>query len=417
MAQPWIKNQWYSSPHTFSAEVQQGLRFPDKIELLDLSLDENGEGMSGAHLTEDQKLTIAGLLDDLGVHRIGILGYPPRVTPDEVDQLKIEVAAAKRVAKTVKKARLVALSSTREDIDRAAECGASQVIIRQYLSHVQDITPESNAEKIENFLALASHARSHGLSVAMLAQGITRADVSDIRAILSTIDREGLLDEVCLTDTHGVGTPQGLHYLVSFIRQFLKAPIQVHCHNHLGLGVANACLAASAGAGIIHTTIHGLGHFAGLAALEEVTAALQVGYGVDLRLNLEGLFELSQLFQRFTGIEMPPHKPVVGMRAFVMANDAFYNKLNMDRAKGGVPKINVLPFLPEVVGNRERVFLGEGLTREAVQWNIQLEGLSSSETQVDLIHASIMELVRRKEGPATDAEFRSVVEAILAGTE
>ncbi|MCO5084418.1 MAG: hypothetical protein M9955_22530 [Rhizobiaceae bacterium] len=166
---------------------------------------------------------------------------------------------------------------------------------------------------------------------------------------------------------------------------------------------------------IIHTTIHGLGHFAGLAALEEVVAAIQIGYGIDLGLNLEGLFELSQVFQRFTGIEMPPHKPVVGMRAFVMANDAFYNKLNMDRVKGGVPKINVLPFLPELVGNRERVYLGEGLTREAVQWNLELEGLSSSETQVDLIHVSIMDLVSRKGAPATDAEFRGVADAILAG--
>ncbi|MCO5084416.1 MAG: hypothetical protein M9955_22520 [Rhizobiaceae bacterium] len=250
MAQPWIKDQWYSSPHTFSTEVQQDLQFPNKVELLDLSLDENGEGMSGAHLTEDQKLTIAGLLDDLGVHRIGILGYPPRVTPEEIGRLKIEVSAAKRVAKAVKKAKLVALSSTREDIDRAAECGAGQVIIRQYLSHVQDITAESNAEKVANFLALATHARSHGLSVAMLAQGITRADVGDIRTILSAIDREGMLDEVCLTDTHGVCTPQGFHYLVSFVRHFLKSPVQVHCHNHLGLGVANACLAASAGASI-----------------------------------------------------------------------------------------------------------------------------------------------------------------------
>lgn len=413
MTHPWINSEWYSSPHTYAPEVQQNLKFPGKIELLDLSLDENGEGMSGAHLTEDQKLTIAGLLDDLGVHRIGILGYPIRMTPGEIAELKIEVENAKRIAKLVKRARLVALSTTREDIDRAAECGASQVIIRQFLSHVQDLEPESNEQKIDHFLELARHARGHGLSVAMMAQGITRADIGDITHILKSVDREGLLDEVCLTDTHGVGTPHGFSYLVSSIRQFLNVPIQVHCHNHLGLGVANACFAASEGASIIHTTIHGLGHFAGLAPLEEVAVALQVGYGARLDMNLEGLFELSQVMQRFTGIEVPPHKAVVGTRSFVMSNDAFYNQMNIDRRRVNLPRINTLPFLPEMVGNRERVFLGKGLTREAVQWNLELEELEASDQQIDDIHSRMLEFIEQK-GEATDEEFRAIATGVLA---
>jgi isopropylmalate/homocitrate/citramalate synthase len=414
MTQPWIHDEWYSSPHTYAPQVQRNLAFPGKIELLDLSLDENGEGMSGAFLTDDQKLTVAGLLDELGIHRIGVLGYPVRVTPEEIANLKTEVATAKRIARTVKRARLVSLASTIGDIDRAAECGVGQVIIRGYLSHVQDIEYESNERKIESFLERARHARKAGLSVAMLAQGITRADVGDIRTILTAIDKEGLLDDVCLTDTHGVGTPQGFAYLVAQIRSYLDVPIQVHCHNHLGLGVANACFAAAAGASIIHTTVHGLGHFAGLAALEEVAVALRVGYGVELDLKFEALFELSQVMQRYTGIEMPPHKPVVGMRAFVMSNDAFYNQLNLDRSRAGLPKINTLPFLAEMVGNRERIFLGKGLTREAVAWNLELEGLQATAAQTDGIHAKMLALIEQKQGPASDADFRDVATRIIS---
>jgi 2-isopropylmalate synthase len=414
VTQPWIRDQWFSSPQTFAPEVKKDLNFPRKIEILDLSLDENGEGMSGAHLTEDQKLVVAKLLDEMGVHRIGVLGYPMRVTPDEIENLKDEVANAKKIAKSVKNARLVALSTTLDDIDRAADCGVSQVIIRQYLTHVQDLEPESNEQKIEHFAELARRARSHGLSVGMLGQGVTRADLGDIRTILTAIDQEGLLDELCLTDTHGVGTPQGYSYLVSSVRQFLNVPLQVHCHNHLGLGVANACMAAAAGASIIHTTVHGLGHLAGLAPLEEVAVALQVGYGIELDLNLEGLFELSQVMQRFTGIRVPPHKPVVGMQAFVMSNDAFYNQMNIDRLRAGLPRINTLPFLPEMVGNRERVYLGKGLTRQAVQWNLELEELKATDKQIDDIYSNMLELIEHRLDQVTDEEFREVATAVLA---
>jgi isopropylmalate/homocitrate/citramalate synthase len=412
MTEPWIREQWFSSPQTFSPEVQGGMKFPRKIELLDLTLDENGEGMAGAHLTEEQKLTVAQILDEIGVHRIGVLGYPARVTPEEISQLEDEVAAARKVSRLLKNARPVALATTRADIDRALQAGARDVVIRKYLSHVQDIEPEPNEKKIEDFIALGAYARERGLVVAMLAQGITRASMDDIEEILGAIHREFRLDEVCLTDTHGVGTPQGYKYLVERLKRWLPIPFQVHCHNHLGLGVANACFAVAAGAEVIHTTVHGLGHFSGLAPLEEVAVALPVGYGVDLGLCYERLFELSRLVERYTGIEMPPHKPVVGMRAFVMSNDAFYNQLNLDRARAGLPRINTLPYLPELVGNRERVYLGEGLTRIAVVWNLRLIGVEADDADVDAIFAATNRLSQAQKRAITDEEFAVIVDGV-----
>jgi isopropylmalate/homocitrate/citramalate synthase len=414
MTQPWIRDQWFSSTQTFSPEVQAGLKFPRKIELLDLTLDENGEGMSGAHLSEEQKLTVAQILDDIGVHRIGVLGYPLRVTPEEISQLEIEVAAAKKVAKALKTAVPVALATTLADIDRAAAVGARDVVIRKYLSHVQDIEPEPNAKKIEDFIVLVAHARNRGLRVGMLAQGITRANLDDIKEILGTVHREVRLDEVCLTDTHGVGTPQGFKFLIENVKSWLPIPLQVHCHNHLGLGVANACFAVAAGADVIHTTVHGLGHYSGLAPLEEVAVALAVGYGVDIGLKYHRLFELSRLIERYTGIEMPPHKPVVGMRAFVMSNDAFYNRLNLDRSDAALPRINTLPYLPEMVGNRERIYLGHGLTRVAVEWNLRLIGVTARDDEVDAIFAATSRLSKALKRPVTDEEFQEIVDDIVA---
>lgn len=120
MNQPWLREEWYSSPLTFASEVQSQLHFPEKVEILDLTLDENGEGMAGARMTEEQKLVVARQLDEMGVHRIGVLGYPARVTPQEIEQMKENVAAAAAICRTLKKARPTALASTLEDIDRAA---------------------------------------------------------------------------------------------------------------------------------------------------------------------------------------------------------------------------------------------------------------------------------------------------------
>lgn len=415
MDQPWLRENWFSSPQTFAPEVQAGLNFPKSIEILDLSLDENGEGMSGARLSEEQKLSVAQILDEMGIHRIGVLGYPRRMTPEEASRYDEETQAAKRIARVVKNAQLIALATSREDIDRAATCGVQEVVIRKYVSHVQDAEVVPVERKIADFIQLAEHARSLGLRVAMMAQGITRADLDgEVREILTTVHDQFGLDELCLTDTHGVGTPPGYMYLVRRIKEWIDVPLHVHCHNHLGLGVANACLAAAAGASVIHTTVHGLGHFSGLAPLEEVAVALSAGFGVQLGLNLEKLYQLSQDIQRYTGIHMPPHKPVVGARAFVMSNDVFYNQQNIDRSRAGVPRTATLPYLPEMVGNAERVYLGEGLSRVAIMWKLELIGRAANAQQVDAIYAATTRLFDQKKREVSEEEFLEIVEANLA---
>lgn len=289
-----------------------------------------------------------------------------------------------------------------------------EVVLRQYVTHVQDIEPQSNESKAAAFIELGEHAKKKGLRVSMLAQGITRSKVEDIREILTTIHSTVGLDEICLTDTHGVGTPHGFAHLVKLVKSWVPVPLQVHCHDHLGLGVANACFAVSAGASVIHTTVHGMGHLAGLAALEEVAVALTVGYGIDLNINYEGIFELSQTVERFTGIQMPPHKPVVGMRAFVNANDAIYNQMNLERRRAGIPRINILPYVPEWVGNRERVFLGDGLTEEAIRWNLELLGMPANDDQVKEIYARSKAFYQKMDRPASDDEFMEIALKIVS---
>ena len=89
---------WISSPYNFLSDVTKDMTPPEKVEILDLTLDEDGEGMAGAHFNGDQKVKIASILDEMGVSRIGVLGFPTLSLPEEMALLRSEVEIAKDVA-------------------------------------------------------------------------------------------------------------------------------------------------------------------------------------------------------------------------------------------------------------------------------------------------------------------------------
>ena len=132
-------------------------------------------------------------------------------------------------------------------------------------SNYYSVEYEPVDEKIYSFIELANYSRDQGVQVGMMAQDITRADLSETQTLICTIDENFGMDEVCVTDSQGLGNPIGFYHLIRLIKEWLgDTPISVHCHNHIGMGVANACAATAAGAQIIHTTVNGLGHHAGM---------------------------------------------------------------------------------------------------------------------------------------------------------
>ena len=106
MTEPWEHPMYYACPHDYNPEVRAGMQIPEKVEICDLTLDENGEGMVGAYLTRDEKIHLAKMLDDIGIHRIGILGFPAPVSQEEVE-------IAKEISSLGLRAKLQALVSTK----------------------------------------------------------------------------------------------------------------------------------------------------------------------------------------------------------------------------------------------------------------------------------------------------------------
>ena len=160
--------------------------------------------------------------------------------------------------------------------------------------------------------------------------------------------QEGCVDRVRLVDTVGAASPEGVRFLIGFMREALgDIPIEVHCHNDFGLGTANTIAAALAGADYLSVTVNGLGERAGNTPLEEVVVALKVLYGIDTGVATGRLKQVSDEVERLSGVGLQPHKAVVGANCFRHETGTVVAGLMRD-------PFTAEPYAPEVVGQSGR---------------------------------------------------------------
>lgn len=396
-------------PGTWNAEekVMKQFQVREPVEILDLTLDENGEGMVGAYLDREQKITVAKMLDSLGVQRLATMGFPEPVSEEEVN-------IAREISDLGLNAKFQSLASTKEDIERAVFCNVWGVIIRKPVSDLYMVPEEhSVARKIEDCVKLAYFAKEKGLTVSIMAQDITRAKSSMAQDIILGIHEKIGLDELCLADSQGVANPFGMKHLVETVKSWIAVPIQVHCHNHIGLGLANSCAAVAGGAQIVHTTVCGLGHYAGMTALEEVSVALAVGFGIDIGIQNDRLYELAKTIESFTGITIQPHKAIVGNQAFVKSEEAKDIKALQDVGRLELHK-RWFPFLPEFVGQKSRVIMAEKVVREAIEYNLGELGIQMEKQSIDKILLEVRNITRRERRILSDSEFQKIISGLVS---
>jgi len=407
MIQKREESFWYSGVYNLLPEVRGEMTIPEKVEICDLTLDEDGEGMAGAYMTEDEKLSVAKMLDEIGIHRIGVLGFPSPIS-------KEEVAATQKITRMGLKAKLQSLATSKDDVESAIEAGVLGVVLRCPTSdlYAPEVAPVE--KRISDFLRLASFARSKGLQVGMMAQDITRADPETTQKIITSIHRQVGLDELCVTDSQGIANPFAMSYLIKRIKSWIDVPLAVHCHNNIGMGVANACAAVAAGAKIVHTTVNGLGHFAGMPPLEEVVVALRIGFGIDLGIKYERLYELSKTVEKFTGVKMQSHKAVVGDMMFSRSEERKDVQELLDRRKRGLLK-GFFPYLPEFVGNRSKVVMAEKTTRLAVEFNLAELGVKATDKEIDEIHRRVKQVAMKERRIIPDEEFKKIAGEVARG--
>lgn len=346
-----------------------------RIEINDMTLEGDCEEMAGVRLKRDDKIRIAEALAEVGVHRISVLGNSPTPTPDEIDDVR-------EIARRNFMPPLCAFVKSPYEIEVAADLGLWGVVILISVNEILFGEGQTGDSVIGTAQELTGQAKSKGLHVALMAMDSTRTEPDYLRRFVA--ETEAGWDELVVCDSIGVASPWGFEHLVATVRGWTDKPLQVHCHNHTGVAVANALAAVRGGAEVIHATVNGLGEFAGQVPLEELAVSLGIHFGIDCGLDLTRLTGLSRLVAEAADVPLPVNKPVTGPAAFAIPETAEIQEAFFGPAKEGRLD-EVLTFPPALVGNAVQMSIGRKCSTWTVAYGLMQMGLEADRETLETI--------------------------------
>ena len=293
---------------------------PARVLIFDTTL-RDGEQAPGCSMNLEEKLGLARQLAKLGVDVIEA-GFPIASKGD--------FEAVRAVAKEVRGPIICGLARTgREDIDRAGEAlqSAERSRIHTFIAtsaiHMEDKLHMGPDRVVEEVGRAVERARSLCEDVEFSAEDATRSDWEFLVRVYSRAIEAGA-STLNVPDTVGYTTPHEYAELISYLRSQVAGAeavrFAVHCHDDLGLAVANSLAAIKAGARQVECTINGIGERAGNTAMEEVVMALRTRSeffdGCDTRIAAREIYPSSRMLAQCIGIQVPPNKAIVGDNAF-----------------------------------------------------------------------------------------------------
>jgi len=339
------------------------------IEICDVTL-RDGEQMPGIVFRTDEKLDIAMRLDEIGVEVIEA-GFPV-VSAAEMN-------AVREVCNLGPDAKISVLSrSIKEDVDAAVECGADMISIFIAISdlHLKHKLHMSCPQAVSCALQAVEYAKEHGLIVRFSAEDATRTDFDLLKRVYKRAE-EYHADYISVADTVGIMNPRTTYYMISELRKIVKTPICMHCHDDLGLALANTLAGAEAGAKQLHVTVNGIGERSGNTPLEELLVALRLHYGLE-RYDLSKLKDLSKLVESYSGVPVAKNKAVVGTNAFAHESGIHVAAVLEE------PRTYEL-YSPEMVGAARHIIIGKHTGTKALRYITQRMGYQlKDEELVDL---------------------------------
>jgi 2-isopropylmalate synthase len=289
------------------------------IKIFDTTL-RDGEQTPGVTLNTSEKIEIAKQLGRLGVDIIEA-GFPITSQGD--------FEAVRRIASEVPGPVICALARTaRADIERAAEAlePAQKKRIHVFTSgskiHLEHMLRKTEDEVIASSIESVRLARRFTDDVEFSAQDCTRSELSFLYRLYGAAIEAGATT-INIPDTVGYGMPREYAALIRAVRENVPGAdtvaISTHCHDDLGLAVANSLAAIEAGATQVECTVNGIGERAGNTSLEEVVMALDTRrdfWGHEHGIKTRELYRTSRMVSMYTGVAVPPNKAVVGDHAF-----------------------------------------------------------------------------------------------------
>jgi 2-isopropylmalate synthase len=385
----------------------------ERITIFDTTL-RDGEQSPGCSMNPEEKLRIARQLERLGVDVIEA-GFP---IASEGDFLSV-----RQIAREIRGCQIAGLArANRQDIDRAWEAikDAAAPRIHTFLSssdiHLKYQLKKTRDQVLNEAMAAVAHARSYTSNVEFSPMDATRTDRDYLCAIVEAVISSGAAT-VNIPDTVGYSLPDEfnalLEYLFNNVRNIGDAVISVHCHNDLGVAVANSLSGLKQGVRQIECTVNGIGERAGNAALEEVVMAIEtrrdmLNYRTGV--NTRQLYHTSRLLSQITGVPVQPNKAIVGANAF--SHESGIHQDGVIKEKQTYEIIR-----PESVGYTDtHLVMGKHSGRHAIQEHLGKMGFQLDQGELDRIFVRFKELADVKKD-IFDEDLEVIVHEEIFRTE
>jgi isopropylmalate/homocitrate/citramalate synthase len=404
MTRPWKTDQWFTSPWNHLAEVRRNFAFPSKIKIHDVTL-RDGEQQTAIVFRREEKVAIARQLDAAGVHRIEA-GMPAVSDQDK--------AAIQDIANLGLKSEIFAFGRCiAEEVKTVKACGCSGVVIEIPASEhmIRNAYGWTMDRAIKSSIDATLAAKEAGLYTVFFTIDSTRTEVEPLLDMVERVATEGHMDAFTMADTMGCATPDAVYHVVKRVIERLKKPVEIHCHQDFGLGVANTIAALAAGATVAQTTVTGVGERAGNVPMEDVVMALLCLYGVDLGIRTEKLCELSRFVLERAKLTAPPNRPIVGDKLYEVESGIIAGWVRLARREH---PLEYVPFAPSLVGQKPvSIVLGKNSGPPSIEEWCENLGLKANEEErmamVQLVKAKSFE----KKGLLTEQEFRLIADRVL----
>jgi 2-isopropylmalate synthase len=376
----------------------------ERVTIFDTTL-RDGEQAPGISLDVPEKLEIAEQLARLGVDVIEA-GFPVASQGD--------FEAVQAIAATVTGPVIAGLSRTQlADVDRCWEAvrGAERARIHVFIStspsHMEHMLKMTAEQVVAETRGGVGRAREHTDDVEFSPQDATRTPLEFMLEVLQAAVDAGATT-LNIPDTVGYGIPWDFGALIQYVRREVKGEYvtSTHCHNDLGLAVANSLAGVQAGARQVEVCINGLGERAGNAALEEVVMALKIRPdqfdGLETGVRTEELARTSRLVSRLTGYPIQYNKAVVGRNAFAHESGIHQHGVLAERTTYEIIDAS------SVGQTGRQIVLGKHSGRHAFSDTLQKMGITIHGDALNAAFTRFKELADRKV-EITDADLEAIV--------
>jgi len=364
------------------------------IKIFDTTL-RDGEQSPGASMNIEEKLRIASQLEKLNVDVIEA-GFPIASDGD--------FEAVKKIAQTIKGPEIAGLCRANfKDIDRAwdalkyaGERGRIHTFIATSDIHMERKLQMKPAKVKETAIKAVKHAAAYTPNVEFSCEDAVRTRLDFLAEMVEAVIDAGATT-VNIPDTVGYAIPFEFFNIIKYLKDNVpnidKAVLSVHCHNDLGLAVANSLAAIQAGAGQVECTINGIGERAGNCSLEEVVMALRTRRDIMPYVNnikTEHIFAASRLLSTITGIVVQPNKAIVGANAFAHEAGIHQHGVLMDKETYEI-------MTPESIGlNTNKLVLGKHSGRHAFVARLHELGYDLPKEDIEKAFVRFKSLADRK---------------------